>query len=234
MNLQESYDFLNFFINKYTGTFYPPNELDLVVDRGQMALYTDYQPKYATSQRIKDALSPFRQRWDFTSTNTISGVIPVPSNLNYLNLLAININYDISGRTIYAPVQLVNEDEIGNRLNSQIDPVTVTSPIGEQLSPEKAGEVIQQYFRLYPLSGYTGTITFLRRPVKPNFVYTTISERVIVYDDAASTQLEWRETEMDSVLLKALSTLGINLTDNEIAQYAEVKNQQNAQGFNKS
>jgi hypothetical protein len=226
VNLQESYDFLNFFINKYTGAFYPPNELDLVVDRGQMALYTDYQPKYATSQRIKDALAPFRQKWDFTPTNTVSGVIPVPSNLNYLNLLSININYDISSRTIYAPVQLVNEDEIGNRLNSQIDPVTITNPIGEQLAPG--------FFRLYPLSGYTGTVTFLRRPVKPVFVYTTISERVIVYDDAASTQLEWRETEIDSVLLKALSTLGINLTDNEIAQYAEVKNQQNYGGVNKS
>lgn len=226
MNLKEAYDFLNFFINKYTGGFYPPDELDLIVDRGQMALYTDYQPKYATSQRIKDALAPFRQKWEFSSANTISGVIPVPSNLNYLNLLAININYDISSRTVYAPVTMVNEDEIGHRLNSQIDPVTITSPIGEQLAPG--------FFRLYPTSGYTGTITFLRRPVKPVFVYTTISQRVIVYDDAASTQLEWRETEMDSVLLKSLSTLGINLTDNEIAQYAEVKNQQNYGGVNKS
>jgi hypothetical protein len=226
LNLQDAYNFLNFFINKYTGNFYPPDELDLVVDRGQMALYTDYQPKYATSQRIKDAMAPFRRVWSFTPSDTVSGVIPVPSNLSYLNLLSITVSYTISDRTIYAPVQMVNEDEIANRLNSQIDPVTVTSPIGEQLSPG--------FFRLYPLSGYTGNIVFLRRPIKPVFVYTTISERVIVYDDAASTQLEWAETEMDSLLLKSLSTLGINLTDQEITQYAEVKNQQNAQGFNKS
>lgn len=226
MNLNEAYNFLNFFINKFTGAFFSPQELDDIVDRGQIALYTDYQPKYATSQRVKDAMAPFRRVWSFTPSDTVSGVIPVPSNLNYLNLLSITVSYTISARTIYAPVQMVNEDEVANRLNSQIDPVTVTSPIGEQLSPG--------FFRLYPLSGYTGNIVFLRRPVKPNFVYTTISERVIVYDDAASTQLEWAETEMDSVLLKSLSTLGINLTDNEIAQYAEVKNQQNYQGVNKS
>jgi hypothetical protein len=226
VNLSEAYDFLNFFINKYQGSYYSPEELDLVVDRGQMALYTDYQPKHATSQRIKDALAPFRRVWSFTASDTVSGVIPVPSNLNYLNLLSITVNYTISDRTIYAPVAMVNEDEIAHRLNSQIDPVTVTSPIGEQLSPG--------FFRLYPLSGYAGNIVFYRRPVKPNFVYSTISGRVIVYDDAASTQLEWNETEIDSVLLKSLSTLGINLTDQEITQYAEVKNQQNAQGFNKS
>jgi hypothetical protein len=226
LNLQEAYNFLNFFINKFTGAFFSPEELDDIVDRGSMALYTDYQPKYATSQRVKDAMAPFRRVWSFTPSDTVSGVIPVPSNLSYLNLLSITVSYTISDRTTYAPVTMVNEDEIANRLNSQIDPVTVTSPIGEQLSPG--------FFRLYPLSGYTGNIVFLRRPVKPNFVYTTISERVIVYDDAASTQLEWAETEMDSVLLKALSTLGINLTDQEITQYAEVKNQQNSQGFNKS
>lgn len=226
MNLSEAYDQLNFWINKKTGAWYSPEELDAIVDRGQISLYSDIQPQYATSQHVKDALAPFRRTWSFTSSDTISGVIPVPSNLNYLNLLDIYITYTVSDRTFYAPVAMVNEDERAIRLNSQIDPVTITSPIGEQLSPG--------FFRLYPTAGYTGVITFLRRPVKPVFVYTTISERVVVYDNAASTQLEWPENWQNAVLLKALDSAGINLTDQERLQFAEIKTGQNFQGFNRT
>lgn len=198
----------------------------MIVDRGQMALYTDYQPKYATSQRVKDAMAPFRTAWTFTPANTISGYIPIPYNLNYLNLLDLYIVYQISGVTRYVPVVMVNEDERAERLNSQIDPVTVTSPIGEISAPG--------LIRIYPQGiGYDGTATFLRRPVAPVFAYTLISQRVIVYDAANSTQLEWRETEQDAVILKALASLGINLSDQEISQFAELKNQQNFMGVNK-
>lgn len=226
MNLLEAYNVLNFWINKHIGGYFTPDELDAIVDRGQMALYTDYQPKYATSQRVKDAMAPFRSAWTFTPANTISGYIPIPSNLGYLNLLDLQITYTISGITRYVPVTMVNEDERANRLNSQIDPVTVTSPIGEIYEPG--------LIRIYPQgSGYDGTVTFFRRPVAPYFAYTKISERVIVYDPVNSVQLEWRETEQDSVLLKALASLGINLSDTEVSQFAEAKNQGNFMGVNK-
>lgn len=239
MNLQESFDHLNFWINKFTGSWFTIEELTEVVDRGQMSLYADLQPQYATSQRIKDALAPFRKTWDFTPTNTISGVIPIPSDLDFLNLLDVRIQYDISSATRYASLEFPNEDELSARLNSQIDPVTITSPIGEILGsvnvPTSDTTVKRQYYiRIYPTAGYTGRVTFLRRPIKPVFAYTTISERVIVYDDAASTQLEWGENMINSVLLKALDTLGINLTDQERLQFAETKTAQNFQNFNRT
>lgn len=225
MNISECFDFLNFWINKYTGAFYTIPELTAIVDRGQMSLYSDLQPKYATSQRIKDALSPFRATYDFATSNTVSGYISVPSNSNYLSLLDIQIYYQISNRTIYWGVPMVNEDERADRLNSQIDPVTVTNPIGEVVAP--------RFFKLYPTSGYNGTITYLRRPAKPVFGYSVISGRVIVYDPNTSTQLEWAENWQNAVLIKALSSVGINLSDNEIASYAQLKTQENFQNQNR-
>lgn len=226
MTLLQAYDRLNFWVNKKTGAWYSMEELDDITDSGQISLFSDLQPQYATSQHVKDALAPFRRIWDFTPSDTISGVIPVPSNLNYLNLLSITTEYALSGRTVYSPVTMVNEDEVAIRLNSQIDPVTITSPIGEQLATG--------FFRLYPLSGYTGKIVFFRRPVRPQFVYTTISERVVVYDAAASVQLEWPENWQNAVLLKALNSAGINLDDNELQQFSEMKTQQNYQGINRT
>jgi hypothetical protein len=137
----------------------------------------------------------------------------------------LQITYALSNRTMYYGVPFPNRDERANRLNSQIDPVTVTSPVGEMMVP--------RYIRLYPTSGYTGTVTYLRRPVKPVFAYSLVSSRVVVYDAANSTQLEWRETEIVPLLLKALNSIGINLTDSEISNFAQIKSQENWQGINR-
>lgn len=222
MNIAEAVDFIQFWINKRTGAWYTVDEAISVVDAGQMSLYRDLKPKYATSQWVKDALSPFREVYNFTTA--VSGNVIVPDT-DYLDLLDIQIFFQVSNRTVYAPIKLVNEDERAKRLNSQIDPVTATSPIGEQIG--------LRTFRLYPASIYNGNATYLRRPVKPVYGYTVISGRVIVYDPNTSTQLEWRETEHIPLLLKGLQSLGINLSDAEIQNFAQIKTQDNWQGINR-
>lgn len=222
MNLQQVFNYLNFFINKYTGSFYTITELEQLLDRGQMAYYSDIKAKYATSQLVKEILSPFRSSYNFTTQ--VSGYIIVPDT-TYLDLLDIQIYFSVSDRTVYAPVKLVNEDERANRLNSQVDPVTTTSPIGEQTTTKT--------FRLYPAGTYNGNVTYLRRPVAPVFGYSVLSGRVIVYDSGTSTQLEWRETEIVPIILKSLQSVGINLRDGEISQFAEAKTMENFQGVNR-
>lgn len=224
MTLQAAYDFLNFWISKYTGSFYSPPELDLIVDRGQMSLFSELRPKYATSQRIKDALSPFISRYDFLAGDTPAGLITIPSNQNCLAILDIMISYVDGATTRYAAVPILNSDERGDRLRSQIVAPTATEPIAES-----AGANILQ---LWPKSAMAGTVTFLKRPVAPVFAYSLISGRVISYNSDGSTQLQWGEDWQNAVLLKALSSIGINLTDAEISGYAEQKTNQNAQNFN--
>lgn len=228
MTLQDDIDYLNFFINKFTGSYYTIAECVQVLDRGQMSLYEDLQPKYATSQRIKDALAPFKAYYNFTPANTISGVIVVPSNSNYLNLLDVQISYAISNYTVYYQPTMMNEDERAPRLNSQIDPVTITNPAAEILAP--------RYIRLYPtpvaLNGYTGTVTYFRRPVAPVFGYTTISQRVIVYNPATSTELEWGEQWHNVIIIKALNSIGINIGEQDIQNFAQIKSESNYQSVN--
>lgn len=222
MNLNDIFNFLNFYINKFTGSYYTVEELEDVLDFGQLALYSDLKPKYATSQLIKDALSPFRETYNFTTQ--VSGYVIVPAT-DYMDLLDIQIYFQVSNRTIYYPIKLYNEDERADRLNSQLDPVTITSPIGEQTA--------HKTFRLYPVNAYNGNVSYLRRPVKPVFGYNTISGRVIVYDSATSTQLEWRESEIPMVIIKALSSLGINIGSQEVQQWAQVKSESNYMNTNR-
>lgn len=236
MNISESIDFLNFWVNKSQGAYYTISECEQIIDRGQLSLYSDLQPKYATSQHIKDALAPFRSEWNFTPSDTISGIIPIPSNLDFLNLLDVSVNYTISNHTLYAPVTMYNEDVIATRLNSQIDPVTITNPIGEVKGMQTLSDGSQTYYiRIYPTgSGYNGVVKFFRRPTKPHMAYTVISGRVIVYDAANSVQLEWSEEWQNAILIKALESIGINITDQSISQWAEQKSQENAAGINRT
>lgn len=224
MNISEALDFLNFWIGKEKGAYFTVDELVALLDRGQMAYYSDNKAKYATSQLIKEILSPFKRTYSFTPSNTISGYIVIPSNVDYLDLLSIQITYQISNTVIHVGVPIFNEDEIADRLRSQIDPVTITSPIAEMDIP--------RFIKMYPTAGYTGSITFLCRPVKPVFSYTLVSGRRIVYDPVNSVQLLWRETEIVPVLLKGLESIEVNLTTQEVSQFAEMKTASNYTGLN--
>lgn len=216
MDLQDVFNELNFYINKFTGSFYTIPELENLIDTGQMGLYSDLKPKYATSQLSKDALSPFRETYNFTTQ--VSGYVIVPDT-TYLDLLDLQIYFQVSNRTIYYPVPMINEDVRAERLNSQIEPVTITSPIGEQTAPRT--------FRLYPVGAYNGNVTYLRRPVKPVFGYSVISGRVIVYNPNTSTQLEWADPYIQTVIIKSLEAAGINLRAEDISAFSAAKSAQN-------
>jgi len=219
MNIYEIANFLNFYVQKERGNFFTYQELTDAIDRAQMALYSDFQASYGTSQRSQDALAPFLANYTFTQLTTVSGYIVIPSDSNYINLLDITVVYTSGGRTIYAPVPIVNKDERALRLNSQIDPVTATSPIAEMVAP--------RFFRLWPLTGLEGFVSYLRRPVVPVCSVTYISGRVPVYDAATSTQLEWPENFIDTILIKTLLILGVNMGDEKTVNIASMKSAAN-------
>jgi len=226
MDINQALEFLDFWVSKEKGAFFTIAELTMLVENGQTSFYTDVKPKYATSNLVKEILSPFRATYDFNPSNTISGVISVPSDSNYLDLLDLSIRYQISNRVIYYSVPMTNEDVKSSVLNSQINPITVTSPAGEIIAP--------RFFKLYPEGvGYTGTVTYLRKPVAPVFGYTVISGRRIVYDPTTSVQLEWRETEIIPILLKSLESIGINLSAEDVSTFAAQKTASNYMGINK-
>lgn len=221
MTIAQCVDFLNFWIRKERGAFYTIDELMLLMDRGQMAYYNDIVPKYATSQIIKDCLSPFRVKLQFTDNDTTDGLLTIGGN--FLDLLDVTIHFDQNGRTVYYPVKMTNEDEIGDRLNSQIDPPTTEAPVGEVVG---LGQI-----QFYPaVDEYTGAARYLRRPNPPTCTYEVIGGRVI--NITGGTPLEWRDSDVDAILLKSLSSIGINLSDQEVSQFAEMKTQENYQGVN--
>ena len=236
MNIKEAVDYLNFWIRKERGAFYTIEESVNLIDIAQKAYFNDIMPRYATSQIIKDTLQPFKETQLFDPTTTTDGMITI-DDVDYYDLLDCTIQYTQDGRDGYFSIKMSNEDEIADRLNSQINPPTATTPVGQMFTTRLNSRTFHQYtqyqIQLYPKRDiYTGFLYYMRKPIKPVYAYNVVGGRVIEYDPANSIQLEWRDNDITTILLKALASIGINMSDQEISQFAELKNQQNYQGVN--
>ena len=164
---------------------------------------------------------------DIVPITTIStgSTIRVYQSKPYLDLLDLEIRFTSNGHSVHYPIKMINEDERADRLNSQIDPPLATAPVGEMIE--------RRTIKLNPANTvYVGTATYMRRPKKPVYGYSIVGGRSIVYDPSSSVQLEWRDTDINAILLKALASIGINLSDQEVSQFAQVKTQENYQGVN--
>ena len=133
MNIKEAVDYLNFWIRKERGAFYTIEECVNLIDIAQKAYFNDIMPRYATSQIVKDTLQPFKQTQQFSPSTTTNGMITIDS-LDYYDLLDCTIQYTQDGRDTFFSIKMTNEDELSDKLNSQINPPLPTAPIGQMFT----------------------------------------------------------------------------------------------------
>jgi hypothetical protein len=228
MTINDVHNVILFYVNKAQQGFITHEEIDLVLDRAQMTLFDQYHtnPKlpakaqaelYGDSQRIDDALSPFKSKYTFNAGATPSGVITLPSDYMHLLSLYTTVFNAQLGRNVYSAVQVMAEDELIERLESQVIPVSADDPVAIMNS--------QNRIQLFPEAPATGAIYYFRRPVNPKFAYNQVG-RAITYDPANSVQLEWREMDINNIIVIALQFYGLNLTSQEIIQFGQVKEAQ--------
>ena len=221
MDLLEAHNFIRYILQKERGGWVAPEEIDDVLYRGGWMFYNKEYDSYAINQELKDSLSTFSTKFNFVTTANAQIQLPIDplSNPCYEHLLSIFVQYyDNKNKSVrYKSIKLLSEDEIAERLDSQILQPTISDPTGEQLG--------KGLFQLYPKVIFGGNGYYLRQPAKPVFAYT-MDGRSIIYNQSASTQMEWNASSMNKVLILAIGLAGVNIGDREIVQYSEAKNQQ--------
>jgi len=228
MNINDIHNVILFYLNKDQQGFVTHEEIDLALDRAQMTLFDQYHanPKipakaqselYGESQRIDDALSPFKDKYTFNGSLTPSGVITLPADYMHLIALYTTVYNSQLGRNIYSAVQVLSEDELIERLESQVIPVTSEDPVAIMNKQNK--------IQLFPEVASTGAVYYFRRPLVPKFAYTQVG-RAITYDAANSQQLEWRQMDINNVIIIALQFYGLNLSSQDIIQFGAAKEAQ--------
>lgn len=226
MTIQDIHKLILFILKKEQNGYISHEEIDSVLDRSQLVLFNQYHtnPKvpalaarYGESQRIDDALSVFKAKYTFTNADTAGGVVTLPSN--YLHLISAYTTYysNALAKNVFNAVQVLNEEELIERLNSQVIPVTSDDPICIMNSNNK--------IQLFPDVPQSGGIYYFRRPAVPRFNFT-LSGRTETFVQNGSQDLEWREFDVLNIITIALSYYSIRLSNEEILQFAELKTAQ--------
>jgi hypothetical protein len=153
----------------------------------------------------------------FTPATTPGGIIQAPTD--YEHLLSIRAtSQDANGINRVRPVPLLNSDEVADRYDSSFMAPTLQDPVCQLVQDSNV--------QIHPNTGISGYMEYLSRPVTPVFVYTQTG-RNIVYDKAGSTQMEWADPQILSIIMKVLSFLGINSREQDVVQYSETKDMSN-------
>jgi len=209
MNISEIHTFIGIVKNQEQGGYHTPAEIDAALSRASLWAFNDWRSVYPDNVEAFEALAPFKTKLDFTTDS--GGAFTVSGGQNYMQVTSMEVSVVDNGSPRRFPVKLLREDEIASRLNSQRRTPTAKRPCAEEVAPGS--------FLLYPAQVHGGTIRFFRKPVAPVFGYTQVG-RAITYNSGTSTQLEWTEPYLNKVIFKALAFLGVNLSDDKIAQYS--------------
>lgn len=212
MQLNYIHDWLNFMTNKKLGTYFSPEENDAALERGQMDEFNEQKKNYAEDENIQDSLSVFKAVYTFTTPTSPVGLITLPDEYSYL--LGIQTNVMIGSILRYRAVELLTEDELPLRLDSQLRAVSTDNPIAMKVG----GQTIQLYPEV-PMAGY---VYYLQKPPRPYFAYTQVG-RIITYNPTASIQMLWDDTQIEAVMIRALQYLGVSVEDGDITQFAQAQ-----------
>jgi hypothetical protein len=76
------------------------------------------------------------------------------------------------------------------------------------------------YIQFYPETGVEDiSMTYLMKPVEAVYAFDITNDRE-VYNDGASVDIEWREQDINKIIMRTLQILGINLSDAELTNFA--------------
>jgi hypothetical protein len=207
--VSDLYNFYQYIVRKERGVFVLPSQFNANMDAGQMDAVEEWFAPYGQTQQLHDALRKLRIYYQFTSD--AAGIVTFPSD--YLHLLGNP--FTVTGSTVNQ-IKFLNEDEVGFALKSQLRPPTNDYPLAVDTSTG---------FSIYPQQTQIGYLWYLKRPATITFAYTQVG-RTITYDSANSIQPEFSDAYLNNIIAKALRYAGINMSEQQISEFANAYNQE--------
>lgn len=197
-----------------------PEDFYLSINRAQSSyldyLLGEYQQYRATrpigvvefgqNQRIRDSVAPLIYS-TVLAINATTGIAPFPSDYEYVdNMWGLYGNYNI---------RFAQQDRLDSYVHSVIDPI-VQNPV----------YLIQhEGFHFYPPDLGSARMSYVRKPPSIVWGYVLDSNGNPVYDPSTSQDPVWSETDIMSIIVRALAIEGVSMQSGAVMQYAQdIKN----------
>lgn len=224
MTIDESYQFVNFVLNKKQNGYMTPSQFNNLAPIMQRSLINDrvgnikkYNaaglPLYGFGQNQKTREELRKLLVKPTATTVTAGVMALPADYDYYDAVSYN------GRQ----VQECTEDEIIELNASLIKPPTTQFP---KMVIHSNG------VNFYPTTIASVSFSYLRKPATPLWNYTEVNDEPVY---AASGGILWSGNSQDfetsegthlEICNLILSAVGVSLKLGEVVQYAEMGIQQ--------
>ena len=204
---QQLYDTTQFLINKYDGSFMDNTEFLQAYNLASYDYFrylTDmayammtrtgvYSTPTNSDNQVAEALSPF-------AVYEASLTTPFSKPSDYGRTVYLKIGYDTTTQVNAKFAYRVELTELDNKINNPIDVPIAEEPIYTEINGK---------FLIYPLDPSGVWLTYYKKPVKQTAV--------------DSTTVEWNDTQVNNILFRILSYLGINLKDANLIQFGNLK-----------
>lgn len=211
MRIDTAYDLTVYILRKERNGFVSIEDWNLVVPRAQIDVYNDFYDSIPKGQKTHDALAPFKSVLTFTTATSPAGVVTMPDD--YVHLITGNVTVS----SVDYPIIFPEEDEMAYAKNPNgLRAPSATFPIGEETS--------LGVFQLTPATPQAGKMWYYRQPAIPVYNFT-LNGREIVYDNT-SVDFEFADIYQNKIIAKALESFGVNLSDQEVFQYAMLKDKE--------
>lgn len=201
------YDTTQFLINKYDGSFMSQDEF---LEAYNLASYdyfrylTDmayammsrnnvYSTPTNSDNQVAEALSPFV----IYETSLAS---PYNKPADYGRIVYLKAGYASSTQAASKFAYRIELTELDDKLNSSIDVPITDEPVYTEINGK---------FIIYPEAPTGVWMTYYKKPTKQTAV--------------GSSVVEWNDTQVNNVLFRVLSYLGINLKDANLIQFGNLK-----------
>jgi hypothetical protein len=202
-------------INKAQNGYLDPKTFNVFIQQSQLSFldymlgeFQQYQVgrpiaklQYSMTEETRQRLTPFIKS-PVTLTIDVTGLAPYPGDYQQTDSML-----DMSNNRI----RYVQQHKLFSYLASVIDPVA-TNPI----------YLIQANgFQFYPITQGQAKLSYISTP--PTIVWAFIPDAngIPVYDPGPSVDPEWYDTDCLEIIARALKMTGVNLSSQEISQYAD-------------
>lgn len=214
------HEYLRFAMNK-DATYWKSNaELDNAIHQAQLSLFMErvgnpakYQVghpippvSYQVTKKVSADLQPFLREAELELNE--DGELTLPPDFVYPTSFRVTVQG--------SDIDVLDDDKVAKRFKSLIKPVTEEYPIAE---------ILPDGYRVYPNTLTTAYLKYLSLPVKPVYA-TEIQDDDEVYDDDASTDIQWPPITHNEIVNRALKILGVNVKDVAVTNYANYQTNQ--------
>lgn len=234
MTIAEVHNFIYFILDKARLGRISHESIDDAFHHAQLSRFTELLPpksepgrppipvnqiEYGTTVNGMDYLYPFKKMKDFSQDDTPDGLLKFEADYAHLRAIYVLSYNNKHQRTKYAGVPILNENQLSDRLSSQIIFPVPSRPVGIEVYD--SGKAVQ----LYPQQGMAGRYYYFGMPVKTKYAYT-VAGRTETQDMENSIDPAWDDESVNAIIWKAIQPLGVNLNapmDVQWAQYKEKK-----------